>query len=172
MRERKLRKAPIPYVPVVDPVQDVVNTTKEHKMKIKLPDKTEIQIPIWHQGTPEAFLIHVCETLSTCKRKGYFSKYQEALDVIVKCNETIASTIAETAPATPVQGTSSKKPKKKKKTSDEAPVLDAGAEDAPFKTDTPGTIEKMMGIKPRKRRAKPRNKKTRLIPKNQVSVKV
>ena len=147
----RAKRPPIPYVPVVDPVQDVVNTTKEHPMKIKLPDKTEIQVPIWHQGTPEAFLIHVRETLSACKRKGYFSKYQEALDAIVKCDETIAlikSTIAETAPATPVQGASNKKPKKKKKTSDEAPALDAGAEeaavpvdDAALKTGTAGTEE-------------------------------
>ena len=74
----RAKRPPIPYVPVIDPVQDVVNTTKEHPMKIKLPDKTEIQVPIWHQGMPKAFSIHVREALSTCKRKGYFSKYQEA----------------------------------------------------------------------------------------------
>ena len=44
----RAKRPPIPYVPVVDPVQDVVNTTKEHPMKIKLPDKTEIQV--WYQS--------------------------------------------------------------------------------------------------------------------------
>ncbi len=51
----RAKHPPIPYVPVVNPVQDVVNTMKEHPMKIKLPDKTKIQVPIWHQGMPEAF---------------------------------------------------------------------------------------------------------------------
>jgi hypothetical protein len=50
----RVKHPPIPYVPVVNPVQDVVNS-KERPMKIKLPDKTEIQEPIWHSGTPEAF---------------------------------------------------------------------------------------------------------------------
>ena len=47
----------IPYVPVIDPVLDVIYTTKEHPMKIKLSDKTKIQVPIWRQSMPEAFLI-------------------------------------------------------------------------------------------------------------------
>ena len=58
----RAKRPPIPYVPVVDPVQDVVNA-KDHPMKIKLPDKTEIQVPIWHSGMPEVFLIHVCEAI-------------------------------------------------------------------------------------------------------------
>ena len=85
----RARRPPIPYVPVIDPVQEIVNSQKEHPMKIKLPDKTEIQVPIWHSGTPEAFLIHVREALSACKRKGYFSKYSGALDSIVKSEEAI-----------------------------------------------------------------------------------
>ncbi len=76
------KRPPISYVPVVDPVQDVVNTMKEHPMKIKLPDKTKIQVPIRHQGTPKAFLIHVREALSACTHKGYFSMYQEALGLL------------------------------------------------------------------------------------------
>jgi hypothetical protein len=61
---------PIPYVPVVDLVQDVMKA-KERPMKIKLPDKTKIQVPIWHSGMPEAFFIQVCEAISACKRKVY-----------------------------------------------------------------------------------------------------
>ncbi len=48
----RARRPPIPYVPVIDPVQEIVNFSKEHPMKIKLPDKTVIQVPIWHSGTP------------------------------------------------------------------------------------------------------------------------
>ena len=84
----RAKRPPIPYVPVVDPVQDVVNS-KERPMKIKLPDKTEIQVPIWHSGTPEAFLIHVREAISACKRKGYFDKYHDAVDVIATSDTAI-----------------------------------------------------------------------------------
>ena len=51
----------------------------------------------------------------------------------MKCDETVAlikSMMAETAPTIPVQGTSSKKAKKKK-LPDEAPVLEAGMEEDP-----------------------------------------
>ena len=64
----RAKRPPILYVSIIDPIQDVINMAKEHPMKIKLPDKTEIQVPIWHSGMPEAFLIHIREALSACKR--------------------------------------------------------------------------------------------------------
>ena len=52
----RMKCPPIPIDPFIDVVQDTVNTTKEHLMKIKLQDKTKIQVPpIWHNSTPEAF---------------------------------------------------------------------------------------------------------------------
>ncbi len=77
----RTKHPPIPYVPVIDPVQDVVNS-KERPMKIKLPDKTKIQVPIWHSTMPEAYLIHVRKAISACKCKGYFDKCHDAVDVI------------------------------------------------------------------------------------------
>ena len=81
---------PIPYVPVVNPVQDLVNA-KEPPMKIKLPDRTKkIQVPIWDSGTPEAFLFIF---ISACKCKGYFKKYHDAINItatsktVIKCSE-------------------------------------------------------------------------------------
>ena len=42
------KRPPIPYVPVVDEVQDALNAGhKERTQKIKLPDKTEFQAGIW-----------------------------------------------------------------------------------------------------------------------------
>ena len=114
----RAKRPPIPYVPVVDRVQDVVNS-KERPMKIKLPDKTEIQVPIWHSGTPEAFLIHVREAISACKRKGYFDKYHDAVDVIATSDTAIkllrrAAKRAD-APANPPADSTPPAPKKKKK---------------------------------------------------------
>jgi hypothetical protein len=82
------KRPPIPYVPVVDPVQDIVNS-KERPMKIKLPDKTEIQVPIWHSSTPEAFFIHVRKAILACKCKGYFDKYHAAVDIIATSDMAI-----------------------------------------------------------------------------------
>ncbi len=56
----------------------------------------------------------------------------------MKCDETIVlikSTITETAPVTPVQGTSSKKANKNKKSSDQAPMLEAGVEEVAVPSD-------------------------------------
>jgi hypothetical protein len=112
------KRLPIPYVPVIDPVQDIVNS-KEHPMKIKLPDKTKIQVPIWHSGTPEAFLIHVCKAILAYKRKGYFDKYHNAVDVITTRDMAImllwqAAKCAD-APANPPVDSTPLAPKKKKK---------------------------------------------------------
>jgi hypothetical protein len=56
--------------------------------------------------------------LSTCKQKGYdFSKYQEAIDAILKSEETMAflkQTITQTSPVTPLAGTPKRSKKKKK----------------------------------------------------------
>ena len=85
---------------------------------LKLPDNTKIQVPIWHSGMPGAFFIHVHEALSTYKCKGYFSKYQEALDAILKSKEIIdllKQTIVQMSPATLLAGMP-KRTKKKKKT--------------------------------------------------------
>ena len=61
----RAKRPPIPYVPVINPVQDVVNIMgNEHPMK------TKIQVPIWHQGMPEAFLFKFAKRLAPANVKG------------------------------------------------------------------------------------------------------
>ncbi len=72
---------PSPYVPLVDKVKEAVNKGKEYSYKIKLPNKTEVSsVPIWNTRTQEAFLIHVQQAKSACKRKGLFKDYKSALE--------------------------------------------------------------------------------------------
>ena len=85
------KRPPIPYVPMVDEVQDAVNKGKEYSYKIKLPDKTEFSVPIWDTGTQEAFLIHVQQAKSACKRKGLFNDYNEALEAVTRSDEQAKS---------------------------------------------------------------------------------
>jgi hypothetical protein len=46
---------PIPYIAVVDEVQESVAKGKEFSYKIKLPNKIEFSVPIWDTGTQEDF---------------------------------------------------------------------------------------------------------------------
>jgi hypothetical protein len=74
------KRPPIPYVPIVDEVQESIAKGKEYSYKIKLPNKTQFSVPIWDTGTQEAFLIHVQQAESTCKRKGLFQDYNNAIE--------------------------------------------------------------------------------------------
>ncbi len=69
---------PIPYVPVVDKIQDAVNANSNQPcmQKIKLPNKTEFQAGVWNTGTPEEFLMHVKQAIHACDRMGLFSDYK------------------------------------------------------------------------------------------------
>ena len=73
------KRPPIPYIPIVD----------EYSYKIKLPDKTEFSVPIWDTGTQEAFLIHVQQAKSACKRKGLFQDYDDAIEAESKVVEQV-----------------------------------------------------------------------------------
>ncbi len=46
---------PIPYIPVVDEVQEAIAKGKEFSSKIKLPDKTEFSVLIWDTGLRKPF---------------------------------------------------------------------------------------------------------------------
>ena len=81
------KRPPTPNVPMVDEVQEAVNKGKEYSYKINLPDKTEFSVPIWDTGTQEAFLIHVRQAKSACKRKGLFKDYDDALEAESKAEE-------------------------------------------------------------------------------------
>jgi len=87
------KRPPIPYVPVVDEVQDAVNLTKGKTATytIKLLDKTQFTVSIWDAGTPEAFLIHVQTAVNACKRKGLFSEFDDATDDVIELNKNIAT---------------------------------------------------------------------------------
>ena len=68
---------PIPYVPEKDSVQDMVSSFKDNHLKMLINEGTELQVPIWHSGTCEAFLIHVGSAQEAIKKKGYFQSYKE-----------------------------------------------------------------------------------------------
>jgi hypothetical protein len=53
------KRPPIPYVPEKDSVEDTVSSFKDNHPKTLINKGAELRVPIWHSGTPKAFLIHV-----------------------------------------------------------------------------------------------------------------
>jgi hypothetical protein len=49
------KRHPIPYVPIVDEVQEAFTKGKEYSNKIKLIKKTKFSIPIWTLGPRKPF---------------------------------------------------------------------------------------------------------------------
>jgi hypothetical protein len=72
---------------VVDEVQEAISKGKHFSYKIKLPDKTEFSVPIWDTANQEAFLIHVQQAKSACKRKGLFQDYNDTVEAETKSVE-------------------------------------------------------------------------------------
>ncbi len=71
------KRPPIPYVPEKDSVQDTVSSFKDNHLKTLINKGTELRVPIWHSGTPKAFLIHVGSAGEAIKKKGYFKSFEE-----------------------------------------------------------------------------------------------
>ena len=96
---KKGNRKKCPPIPIVDEVQEAIAKGKDYSYKINLPDKTEFSVPIWDTGTQEAFLIHVQQAKSTCKRKGLFKDYDDAIEAELEAVEqakTFREAIAST----------------------------------------------------------------------------
>ena len=79
-RGKCVRRPPIPYVPVIDEVQETLAAKREPQYDtFELPNKTKFKVRIWDTGTPEEFLNHVKQALNTCERVGHFEDYTKAL---------------------------------------------------------------------------------------------
>jgi hypothetical protein len=69
----------------------MVTAFKDNHLKMQIGKGTELQVPIWHSGTHEAFLIHVGSALEAIERKGYFKAYvetTEAFSLLPVCQGT------------------------------------------------------------------------------------
>ena len=128
------KRPPIPYVLVVDEVQDAVKGTKDSTFTIKLKDKTQFTVSIWDSGTPEAFLLHVQTAQNACRRKGLFSDYEAAstdvaaaTEAVTNCHSLIAKarvTTVEKARADATDPKAQPKVGKSKRADDPDPLAD------------------------------------------------
>ena len=102
-------KPPIPYIPEKDVLQEAVESSA-NTLKLTLPHKVELRVPVWSKGTPEQFLVHVQQALDAIRQKGL----QTALEKAVKDKEECVKNLtkAETALEN-YQGKAEERPKKK-----------------------------------------------------------
>ena len=59
-------KPPIPYIPEKDDLSEAGESSAT--IKLMLPTKVELRVPVWSRGTPEKFLMHVQQ--SHCCHQG------------------------------------------------------------------------------------------------------
>ena len=67
-------KPPIPYIPEKDVIQEAVDSSA-NMLKLALPHKVELHVPVWSKGTPKLFLIHIQQALDTIRQKGPLTAY-------------------------------------------------------------------------------------------------
>ena len=70
-------KPPILYIPKKDVIQEAVDSSA-NTLKLTLPHKVELRVPVWSKGTPEQFLVHVQAALDTIRQKGLQSAWLRA----------------------------------------------------------------------------------------------
>ncbi len=88
----KVRRPPIPYIPLEDPIQEIVEKISGTKnFKVTLPDGTVVYHKVYDDGNNEAFIIHVKDVIKLAKRKNYFDYYETAVfkkgQCVTQCNK-------------------------------------------------------------------------------------
>ncbi len=80
-------KPPIPYIPE----KDDLNETGESSATIKLtlPTKVELRVPVWSRGTPEKFLVHVQQAIAAIKTKGLQEVYKKLVRAKKACKRCL-----------------------------------------------------------------------------------
>jgi hypothetical protein len=77
---------PIPYVPVVD----IVTPKEEPQIfKVKLPDTSHLNVPIYSCGNNKEYLAHIVAVLRIIKQKGLPKKCRVLAKAVVKWSEVL-----------------------------------------------------------------------------------
>ena len=81
-------KPPISYIPERDAAQDA---THDRTMKVRVSEKLQLTVTVFHQGTPEQFLNHVQVTLETISQRGLDTDYQLAIKEDLEAEEKLTA---------------------------------------------------------------------------------
>jgi hypothetical protein len=72
-------KPPIPYIPEKEVLVEAMDSSA-NTVKLTLPHKVELRVPVWSKGTPEQFLVHVQSALDAIRQKGLESNLEKAIE--------------------------------------------------------------------------------------------
>ena len=72
-------KPQIPFIPKKDNLQEAVESST-NTLKLTLPHKVELRVPVWSKGTPEQFLVHVQQALDAIWQKGLDTVLEKAVE--------------------------------------------------------------------------------------------
>ena len=79
-------RPPIPYVPVID----IVTPKEEPQIfKVKLPDTSHLNVPIYSCGNNKEYLAHIVAVLQVIKQKGLLEKCQVLAKAVVKRSKAL-----------------------------------------------------------------------------------
>ncbi len=94
------KRPPIAYVPVVEEVQEQLNSNLPGMRyeKLTAPNSTMFNVSVWYLSTPEQFLNHVKQGLhNAVKRTGLMDKYYTAREKRVQAQRALKKVEAEIA---------------------------------------------------------------------------
>ena len=80
-------RPPIPDIPEKDDLNEAGESSAT--IKVTLPTKVELRVPIWSRGTPEKFLMHVQQAIAAIKAKGLQEAYERLVWAKKECNEKL-----------------------------------------------------------------------------------
>ena len=78
----------IPYIPKKDVIQEVVDSSA-NMLKLTLPHKVELRIPVWSKGTPEQFVVNVQQALVAIRQKGLQTALENAINDMEECTQKL-----------------------------------------------------------------------------------
>ena len=80
-------RPPIPYIPEKDDLNEAGESNAT--IKLTLPTKVELRVPVWSRGTPEKFLMHIQQAIAAIKAKGLQEAYERLVRAKKECNKKL-----------------------------------------------------------------------------------
>ncbi len=71
-------RPPIPHIPEKDVIQEAVDSSA-NMLKLILPHKVELCVPVRSKGNPEQFLVYVQQALDAIRQKGLQTVLKKAI---------------------------------------------------------------------------------------------
>ena len=87
-RDTGRSRPPIPYIPEKDVIQEAVDSST-NTLKLMLPHKVELCVPVWLKGTPEQFLVHFQQVLNAIRQKGLQTALEKAIKEKEECTKKL-----------------------------------------------------------------------------------